>query len=56
MPSTDDLIPTAGEVRKQAALKEAEKAEEAARRQGAAEASRLSDRLSNHRVSWRDAG
>jgi hypothetical protein len=44
----DDLLPTANEIQKQAALKEAEKAEQFARRQAAAEAekSKLIDRLS----------
>jgi len=38
MPNIDSLIPTAKDIQKQAALKEAELAEEAARRQAAAEA------------------
>jgi hypothetical protein len=44
----DDLLPTAKEIQKQAALKEAEKADESARRQAAAEAEKrkLIDRLS----------
>jgi hypothetical protein len=44
----DDLLPTANEIQKQAALKEAEKAEQFARRQAAAEAekAKLIDRLS----------
>ena len=44
----DDLLPTAKEIQKQAALKEAEKADEFARRQAAAEAEKrkLIDRLS----------
>ena len=37
MPKIDDLLPTANEILKQAALKEAEKADEAARRAHAAE-------------------
>jgi hypothetical protein len=44
----DDLLPTANEIQRQAALKEAEKAEQFARRQAAAEAekAKLIDRLS----------
>jgi hypothetical protein len=44
----DDLLPTANEIQRQAALKEAEKAEQFARRQAAAEAekTKLIDRLS----------
>jgi hypothetical protein len=44
----DDLLPTANEIQKQAALKEAEKAEQFARRQATAEAekAKLIDRLS----------
>ena len=44
----DDLLPTAKEIQKQAALKEAEKADEAARRMAAAEAEKkaLIDKLS----------
>jgi hypothetical protein len=48
MPKIDDLIPNAKEIQKQAALKEAEKAEEAAQRQAAAESEKreLIERLS----------
>ena len=48
MPQIDDLIPTANDIQKQAALKEAEKADEAARLQAAAEAEKreLIERLS----------
>jgi hypothetical protein len=44
----DDLLPTAREIKKQAALKEAEKADEFARHQAAAEAEKrkLIDKLS----------
>ncbi len=41
MPNIDDLLPSAIEIRKQSALKEAEKAEEDARRLAAAEAEKL---------------
>ena len=48
MPKIDDLIPSAKEIQKQAALKEAEKADEAAKRLAAAEAEKreLIERLS----------
>ena len=48
MPKMDDLLPTASEILKQAALKEAEKAGEAARRAAAAEEEKrhLIERLS----------
>ena len=48
MPKIDDLLPTANEILKQAALKEAEKADEAARRAAAAEEEKrhLIERLS----------
>src|SRR5215813_1486582 len=48
MPKMDDLLPTANEILKQAALKEAEKAGEAARRAAAAEEEKrqLIERLS----------
>ena len=48
MPKIDDLIPSAKEIQQQAALKEAEKAEEHAKRFAAAEAEKraLIDRLS----------
>jgi hypothetical protein len=48
MPKIDDLIPTAKEIQKEAALKEAEKAEEAAKRHAAAESEKreLIERLS----------
>jgi hypothetical protein len=48
MPKIDDLLPTASEILKQAALKEAEKAEEATRRATEAEAEKrqLIERLS----------
>lgn len=48
MPKIDDLIPSAKDIQKQAALKEAEKAEEQAKRLAAAEAEKraLIDRLS----------
>ena len=48
MPKIDDLIPSAKEIQKQAALKEAEKAEQYAKRQAAAEAEKLAliDKLS----------
>src|ERR1043165_6050310 len=48
MSKIDDLIPTAKEIQKQAALKEAEKADEIARRTAAAEAEKraLIERLS----------
>ena len=48
MPKIDDLLPTAHEILKQAALKEAEKADEAARRAAAAEEEKrhLIERLS----------
>src|SRR5262245_12030431 len=48
MPKIDDLIPSAKEIQKQAALKEAEKAEQHARRTAVAEAEKLAliERLS----------
>src|SRR6478735_6416061 len=47
-PNIDDLLPTAKEIQKQAAIKEAEKADEHVRRMAAAEAEKraLIDRLS----------
>ena len=48
MPNIDDMIPTAKEIQKQAALKEAEKVEELAKRMAIAEAEKraLIDKLS----------